>query len=108
MLNLQNVDYFQVFDSYSADIKALIDDLINAENSYWTEETDEDGDLYEFDTLTIGLSEDGWDFQTGDNSFSGGAYRFPVWVVAEFYPTDTVSDVMYRLRINLETSNPFF
>lgn len=32
--------------------------------------------------VTIGASTDGrWDYQTGDNSFTGGAYGHPVWGV---------------------------
>ena len=33
--------------------------------------------------LTIGWNpeNDTWSFQTGDNSFSGGAYHYPVWAV---------------------------
>lgn len=33
--------------------------------------------------VTIGVSEDGasWGWQTGDNSYSGGAYSFPYWGV---------------------------
>ena len=39
-------------------------------------------DLPGFD-VTIGLDADcdAWDYQTGDNSFSGGAYAFPYWGV---------------------------
>ncbi len=36
--------------------------------------------------LTIGVSEDGsWSYQTGDNSYSGGAYSHPYWGVAGVY-----------------------
>lgn len=32
-----------------------------------------------FIQLTIGCDEKGWDFQTGDNSYSGGAYFHANW-----------------------------
>lgn len=37
--------------------------------------------------LTVGTNkkQDDWDYQTGDNSFSGGAYRFPFWAVIGVY-----------------------
>jgi hypothetical protein len=32
--------------------------------------------------LTVAISEDGsWDYQTGDNSYSGGCYFHPYWAV---------------------------
>ena len=45
------------------------------------------GDCCEYDCnammLTIGISNDGdsFSYQTGDNSYTGGAYGFPHWVV---------------------------
>jgi hypothetical protein len=36
--------------------------------------------------VTIGYSPNGdWDYQTGDNSFSGGAYGHPHWAVVYLY-----------------------
>jgi hypothetical protein len=36
--------------------------------------------------VTIGYSTDGsWNYQTGDNSFSGGAYGHPHWAVVYLY-----------------------
>lgn len=37
--------------------------------------------------VTIGFSPDdgSWDYQTGDNSYSGGAYCHPVWAVIYLY-----------------------
>lgn len=39
-------------------------------------------------TFGITLKEDGslsWHYQTGDNSYSGGAYGHPVWAVVSLY-----------------------
>jgi hypothetical protein len=42
---------------------------------------DADGDTPAM-CVTIGADADGrWNYQTGDNSFTGGAYGFPVWAV---------------------------
>jgi hypothetical protein len=40
----------------------------------------------EVEEVTIGWNPvtGGWNYQTGDNSFTGGAYHFPVWAIA--YP----------------------
>jgi len=36
--------------------------------------------------VTIGASADGsWSYQTGDNSFTGGAYGHPAWGLAYLY-----------------------
>ena len=36
--------------------------------------------------VTIGASADGrWSYQTGDNSFTGGAYGHPVWGLCYLY-----------------------
>ena len=37
--------------------------------------------------LTIGWDPDDgvWSYQTGDNSFTGGAYGYPIWAVTAIY-----------------------
>ena len=37
--------------------------------------------------LTIGFDPEtsAWSYQTGDNSFTGGAYGYPVWAVTRIY-----------------------
>lgn len=37
--------------------------------------------------ITVGttMKADAWDYQTGDNSYSGNAYFFPVWGIAGVY-----------------------
>lgn len=44
------------------------------------EYVDEEGDTPSIQ-LTIGADEDGWSYQTGDNSYSGGAYGYASWGV---------------------------
>ena len=35
--------------------------------------------------LTVGANRDGWNYQTGDNSYTGGAYGYKVWAVIGVY-----------------------
>lgn len=53
-------------------------------------------------TVTIGASPDGsCSYQTGDNSFTGGAYGHPVWGVTSLYrdtaPEDAADDVLDQI-----------
>ena len=43
--------------------------------------------------LTVGADETGWDYQTGDNSFSGGVYLYPYWGVASIYRRSNSRDI---------------
>jgi hypothetical protein len=44
--------------------------------------------------LTVGADDSGdWSYQTGDNSFSGGAYGFSFWGVAAVYRRSNSRDV---------------
>ena len=56
--------------------------------------SDHDADDYRMDQdslpsidLTIGWDPDdgAWSYQTGDNSFTGGAYGYPIWAVTSVY-----------------------
>jgi hypothetical protein len=50
-------------------------------DDYRTDEKDLPGMV-----VTIGYSPNGdWDYQTGDNSFTGGAYGHPHWAVVHLY-----------------------
>ena len=54
-------------------------------------------DAVEYDglDLTVATSEQGdtWNYQTGDNSFTGGAYSLPHWAVTCVNPDSTVNDL---------------
>ena len=60
--------------------------------------------------LTVGLpnSGDEWSYQTGDNSYIGGAYCFPHWAVVSFDNETTIdelfSDLMEEID-NIEVYN---
>lgn len=45
--------------------------------------------------LTIGWDPkmDTWSYQTGDNSFMGSAYHYPVWAVCGVYRTSNCRDL---------------
>lgn len=51
------------------------------------DEYKEDGDSLPSICLTVGFSPDSgrWDWQSGDNSFSGGAYLHRYWGVRQVY-----------------------
>lgn len=45
--------------------------------------------------ITIGVSADlsEWNYQTGDNSYTGGAYSFPYWGVGALYRRSNSRDL---------------
>ena len=44
--------------------------------------------------LTVGANEAGeWDYQTGDNSYSGAAYFYPHWAVVGVYRDSNAREV---------------
>jgi hypothetical protein len=46
----------------------------------------DEGDHLPSILLTVAISKDGsWDYQTGDNSYSGGCYFHPYWAVVSIY-----------------------
>ena len=48
--------------------------------------------------ITIGADKDGnWGFQTGDNSFTGGAYGFPFWGIAAIYRNSNCHEIARSL-----------
>lgn len=62
----------------------------------WLTDVDDD-DENQGGQLTIGLPNDGdqWGFQTGDNSFTGGAYGFPHWAVC-WFTHETTPEELYQ------------
>jgi hypothetical protein len=65
------------------EIAALLVDLQKTiGDDYRASEEDEEPSL----SVTIGADEKGqWNYQTGDNSFTGGAYGLPFWGVVSLY-----------------------
>lgn len=53
--------------------------------------------------LTVGWNaETGeWDYQTGDNSFTGGAYHYPIWGVVGVYRRSNSLEIARDIRNQL-------
>lgn len=56
--------------------------------------------------LTVGanLDEGSWSWQTGDNSYTGGAYGYPVWAVVGIYRNSNSRELAREIRAQLEES----
>lgn len=53
-------------------------------------------------SLTVGANETGeWGYQTGDNSYSGGAYFYPHWAVVDVYRRSNSADVARDIQSQL-------
>jgi hypothetical protein len=52
--------------------------------------------------LTVGADASGWSYQTGDNSFTGGAYGYATWATTaidrESNPADVAEHIISELR----------
>jgi hypothetical protein len=52
--------------------------------------------------LTIGINESGdWDYQTGDNSYTGSAYHYPHWAVVGIYRRSNSVEVARDIQSQL-------
>ena len=84
----------------SAEVYKDIKDFIFSNIDVFREEADE----YEYVELTVAVSDDGtvWNYQTGDNSYTGGAYSLPHWAVTSVYPdtdpVDLYEDIINQLE----------
>lgn len=74
-----------------------IDDLLKKENlEYWKgfiEEEEEEEEGYITLTLAFNDTFDTWDFQTGDNSYTGNAYGLKNWIVIRMTKDTTKEDI---------------
>ena len=52
--------------------------------------------------VTIGADAEGWNYQSGDNSFTGGAYGYDTWAVGYLYrntdPEDFADSIIDKLE----------
>jgi len=73
------------------EIKNLLIGLKNTiENDYRASEEDTIPSMQ----VTVGANETGdWNYQTGDNSYSGGAYHYPFWGVVSLYRRSNCHDL---------------
>jgi hypothetical protein len=81
-----------------ADVIALLRELQgDIDDDYRADEDSDEPGM----CITIGASADGsWSYQTGDNSYTGGAYRHPVWGVGTLLQADD-DDAIRRLAEDL-------
>lgn len=85
----------ETFQGLSDDVVNGISLFIEANLEDWKahlDDDDEDGMTITFSTNNEGIA---WSYQTGDNSFTGGAYSFPHWSVATIYK-DTTSNHLFE------------
>ena len=54
--------------------------------------------------ITIGADDKGWSYQTGDNSFTGGAYGYANWGLGTIDRDSDPADVAAQLLDSLESS----
>ena len=77
-------------------VTALIPDIADDYRATDDPEDNEPGMM-----LTIGADADGWGYQTGDNSFTGGADSFPDWAVVylarDSDPAEVAEDIIGQL-----------
>jgi hypothetical protein len=53
--------------------------------------------------LTVGADSNGdWSYQTGDNSYSGSAYRYPFWGVVGVYRRSNSVELAHEIKRQLE------
>lgn len=62
-------------NEFKSEMEKLVEDIRESffdDEEYMTEE---------YIDLTVGADANGWNYQTGDNSYTGGAYGFRNWAV---------------------------
>lgn len=84
------------------EVKTLVENNLETWKSYLCEENEYEGVLTIGLTLTEDTVDNSWSYQTGDNSFTGGAYGHPDWIVIYF---DNETDVMEMMEDYVEQYN---
>lgn len=51
--------------------------------------------------VTVGADATGWGWQTGDNSFSGGAYGYAFWGVGYLYRDSNCMEIAKEMRAEI-------
>ena len=103
-MNKEKGTTIKISKEVKQDVKKFIElnlfDWMKDAESYgcFKEYEHDDGPEYQ---ITFGLSKDGksWNYQTGDNSFTGGAYGFEHWAITYLYEGITV-DSLYKEMID--------
>ncbi len=88
-------------DTFRTDMVALVDALIPEIGDDYRA-TDDPYDNEPGMQLTIGADADGWSYQTGDTSFTGGAYDYADWAIVylsrDSDPGEVADDIIGQLR----------
>lgn len=66
-------------------VAALIPEIMDDYRAYEPVLDDSDDSDVPSMLLTIGADESGWSYQTGDNSYTGGAYGYADWSSVALY-----------------------
>ena len=97
------MDIEKAFESFDEENREPIIDLLSKLKNYISDDyrcTDDSEDTDPGMTVTFGIDRavTKWNYQTGDNSFTGGAYSFPHWAVISLYrnsdPEEMYDDIM--------------
>jgi hypothetical protein len=88
---------------FTAQIAALVAELIpTIGDEYRASEDDEVPGMM----LTIGADADGWSYQTGDNSYTGGAYSYSAWGIGYIYRDSDPAQVADDIASDLYDNDP--
>lgn len=97
------------FNALHAEITALCASLIpDIRDDYRATTDDPDDDDVPGMMVTVGADESGaWGYQTGDNSYTGGAYGFPHWGIGYLYrdsdPAEVAESIVNEIADLLES-----
>ena len=84
---------------FIAEITALVADLIPIiGDEYRASDDDEQPSML----LTIGADADGWSYQTGDNSYTGGAYGYHTWGIGYLDRESDPAEIAESIARDLE------
>ena len=107
MGNFAGQNYVSTLNSpeFEQEIVDLVEYVKTTIQPEWDEYCGEEEIQYK--DLTIGMNEAGeWSFQTGDNSFTGGAYGYPHWAVVSITedsdPEEVFQDICDQLADLME------
>lgn len=90
----------QLLEDLTLLVKSLIPDI----DDDCVASGDDDGGMPGID-ITIGADADGWSYQTGDNSFTGGAYGYASWGISSIYRDSDPAAVARELVASLDEAH---
>ena len=96
-------------EDFKVEMIALVTNLIpEIDDDYRSDEEATEPSML----LTVGADADGWSYQTGDNSFTGGAYGYATWALVyldrESDPSSVADDIIAELIDGAPDDEPIF